>query len=283
MTRASLVLIILVLVAIGGCADASVPATVPDAQGPSTFEAGADPNVAGTISVLVMDESLLPISGATVGLRGLDAVLTTTEVGRVEFHGLQPGDYVVEVQALGFQPVARRTTVGAGALVEESITLKQVALDVPFHRLSVFRGMISCGASLVVTALSLNCTGNERMRFDFPVDGNLRSMVDEAVWTKNNALGADRLRLWLAQNDTTVATISFECSYVVAHGSSPIALAFHGSFGCNTAEGGLMTSWLRTPLEVGALAVIVEQPFMMYVTEFYGEPAPDGYAARPDT
>lgn len=275
-------------VLVAGCAgpEAAAPAAAsPGVSGPSAFT-GQDLE-GGALLVTVVDDSLTPIAEALVAVRGLDAVLQSDASGQALFQNLAPGDYKVEAQRLGYQPAVASATVEAGATTEVSLVLEPLPVLEPYTRFRLFRGMMSCGASLVVTSVSYNCTGNERIRFDFRVNHDLLSIVDEAEWKKNNVLGADRLRLWLAQNETTVATISFQCSYAVVHGSSPIYVNFNGPFQCLNRNdpvngGGLMTSWLRTPLELGAFAVIVEQPFTMYVTEFYGERAPEDYSARPD-
>lgn len=276
-----------VVAALAGCSGAapSAPAGAAEPGDPSSFSGGAADG--GTLLVTVVDDSLEPLSNATVAIRGLDAVLESDEAGHALFEGLAPGEYLVEAQRLGYRPALVSASVEADATTEVSIALEPLPASGPYTRFHLFRGMMSCGASLVVTSISYNCTGNERIRFDFRVQHDLLSIVDEAEWKKNNALGADRLRLWLAQNETTVATISFQCSYAVVHGSSPIYINFNGPFQCLNRNdpvngGGLMTSWLRTPLEVGAVAVIIEQPFLMYVTEFYGERAPPEFSARPD-
>ena len=67
----------------------------------------------GGIRGIVVDQAVVPVPGATVTISG-GATTTSDDLGLFNFTGLEPGDYIVTGEKLGFAGAQTTTTVVAG-------------------------------------------------------------------------------------------------------------------------------------------------------------------------
>ena len=93
--------------------------------------AGAQsPRGYGLIDGLVTDQSLAPLSDATVSILGSSVKVATGHSGRFQVVQLPAGRYVLMIRRLGYYPVSALVEVAAGDTARMSLTLEHVvALD----------------------------------------------------------------------------------------------------------------------------------------------------------
>lgn len=289
---------------LSGCTggDAAGPAAEPAPQtvsvvGPADSGSLED---AGSIEGLVVDESVAPIAGATVGIDGFPQTATSGPDGAFAFNGVPGGTYTVFAAALGFGSAGKSVEVRVGEISTVTFTLTSIAIEnATYTELTVFNGFIPCGFGLIAVTLSAACpTGSSfTPGTDTEVLTSVVTIFDELVWTQNSAASATRLYMDAGYDQTCNP-----CSYAERYGRapsgpSPLLLRMDGPFkGISDAEDqdemyevhhqvwvpGNDGSTQGQP--VGGLPVVViEQSFTLYTTLFYGEPAPETFpGSRPD-
>ncbi|HEX9815977.1 MAG TPA: carboxypeptidase-like regulatory domain-containing protein [Candidatus Thermoplasmatota archaeon] len=140
-------ILITALTFLAGCTSATGSDTTPG--GPAAVEPSAEPAVAsdttGAIAGLVVDDSLLPIAGALVGIQDQTLTATTDVGGSFTFNALPPGRYVVLANALGYQAASKAADVAAGEVVNARLVLSPLPTAVPFPETLQFNGLIECG------------------------------------------------------------------------------------------------------------------------------------------
>lgn len=87
----------------------------------------------GAITGVVQNEELLPIEGAVVGTKEGDLEATTDADGFYAISNVEPGEYSLFVQAIGYESTVANVEVVAGSAVEANFQLSQVASDEPYH------------------------------------------------------------------------------------------------------------------------------------------------------
>lgn len=278
---------------LSGCAGGSAAPEGAAPEATSVVEASAQEfgGDTGTLEVLVVDDSVQPISGATVGIEGIAQTATTNEAGLATFRGLPAGPHKLFAAALGYESVGRSVTVTANEVQSETLTLVAIAaVDAVYTELFIFKGFMPCGFGLVVVTVTASCpTGSQyRVVTDTVVTSGILTFFDEVVWQQASALSAERLRLATGKNETC-NPCSFQQSYGGATSVSPLIYRRDAEFkGINDAEDPEEELKIRHRIWVpgsnnGLPIVVIEQGFEIYSTIFYGEPAPDTFpGSRPD-
>lgn len=103
----------------------------------------------GGIRGIVVDQSVVPVAGATVTLAG-GQTAKSGEDGQFNFTGLAPGDYFLSVSKLGFLPVQQSTTVEAGVANPPivKILLERLSTAQPYVDFYKLDGFYECGFAL---------------------------------------------------------------------------------------------------------------------------------------
>ncbi len=302
-------LLLAIALLLSGCTggDAAGPAAEPAQQtvsiaGPADSGSLED---GGSIEGLVVDESVAPIAGATIGIDGFPETALSGPDGAFAFNGVPGGTHTVFAAALGFGSAGKSVEVRVGEISTVTFTLASMAIEnATYTELTVFNGFIPCGFGLVAVTVSAACPTGSSFTPGTDTEDVLTSVLtifDELVWTQNSAASATRLYMDAGYDQTCNP-----CSYAERYGrspagTSPIVLRMDGPFkGISDAEdqdavyevhhqvwvpgNDGSTSGTDPTGEIDGLPVIVvEQSFTLYTTLFYGEPAPENFpGSRPD-
>ncbi|HVT38714.1 MAG TPA: TonB-dependent receptor [Gemmatimonadaceae bacterium] len=81
---------------------------------------------AGTIDGVVSDTTLAPLAEATVSILGSDIRIVTGTSGRFRMVRIPPGQYIVLVRRLGFEPTSARLQVAEAETLRVSFSLERV-------------------------------------------------------------------------------------------------------------------------------------------------------------
>lgn len=182
-------LVVLALV-VAGCTS---PPPVADPSGPPPISAER-----GAVEGLVTSNDLEPIQGAQVALQGLSRSPVVTDAnGHFLIGDLAPDDYVVFVNALGYQALARPIEVLAGEVSEIRFSLAPVASDAASSSLDIKRGFISCGSGAGAQGAGFTQVGcgaqdpNQKFLFNYSVGPGLSGILFEMAWKPSQALSKD--------------------------------------------------------------------------------------------
>lgn len=258
----------------------------------------ADPgDETGVLSVLVTDDSLAPLEGASVALPDSNSEATTDIGGRASFADLPPGTYTLFVQKLGYESAGRKVEIVAGQTLEISVPLVPVSLVVAYHQTLIFRGHISCGAGLIVVRLITVCGTTGSPAGNITVDPNhkdefrqtgvpeLQMIVGELVWSSTAALTAKEFTLGLYQNWRCTPFCSSDNNYGSATGKSPVVHRAEGPFAGLKKGPATISHIVGLPgqsAEPPFVIFVVQQDYWIYSTHFFGDPAPEAFTASPD-
>lgn len=292
-TRGLLVIVLLVpAVALAGCVGSETEAL----GGPGAESAAAD-SESGVVRGIVTTDEQSPLEGALVALVEVGLENRTDESGLFVLRGVAPGDYTLAVQKLGFESAASRVQVEAGQTVERSITLAAIQVADPFHETLIFEGHMTCGMGLIVVTIVTGCgtTGtpvgnvtvdpNEKNIFDQVAQPGLLSVVGELVWTQAAAVAATELELDLYSGWTCTPFCSVDEDYGGTQGPSPVVLVVTDEFDDIEEEPITIQHVVSVDSQEDDppfVIIVLQQDFTLYSTHFFGEPAPEGFAARPD-
>ncbi|HLE47727.1 MAG TPA: carboxypeptidase regulatory-like domain-containing protein, partial [Candidatus Thermoplasmatota archaeon] len=144
--RALALFAVLLTAAFAGCSGKGGGPT--ESDGPSsTIVAGLEPvEDAGSISGLVIDDSQLPIVGASAAILELSLEATTDEGGRFLIGNLAPATYTVAVGKLGYSQAVKKVVVGPSEAVEKTFILEAVAVEEAGSQIfGPYTGFLVCG------------------------------------------------------------------------------------------------------------------------------------------
>ncbi|MGB0652664.1 MAG: carboxypeptidase-like regulatory domain-containing protein [Thermoplasmatota archaeon] len=265
MQKASWTVALLMAALLAGCADEPAPAEDEGALRVAEVKATKQ---AGAIGGVVVDDTIRPVVGATVTLRGATIANLTTQtdaVGQFAYEDLEPGTYFLDVQAEGHFRAQSSVTVAAGQVASAKVLLEVDRTPQPYHETFDFNGILVVsdwyGTYLLTTAL-----GNTALcecEFHFEPGPVVTDIIVEAVWES---------RLGIPDHQLYFELETVEPSEGVAEYSTSPALLRHprGAFDADAEE-----FLVRVSSDVGA---DVDQPFELFVTLFHNGPAPRGWS-----
>ncbi|HEX9815571.1 MAG TPA: carboxypeptidase-like regulatory domain-containing protein [Candidatus Thermoplasmatota archaeon] len=298
MAGKSLLVLVVVTVALAGCAKGAAEGTT--AEGPvSVISGGAEPiHDAGLIKGVVTDDSVVPLAGAVVGLVEVEGIATTGESGEFSFENLAPGVYTLNAARLGFASVASRVEVVAGQETNVHLVLRTIAIVESYLESIEFRMFMACGGGLVGVTFTGGCPAALFPTHDVTADHNvtgpaiaLRSLVAELIWQQTSALSSKELRLTGGINESSGSLPSFEERYYNVQGPSPVYARedadeedpFDGLDETNERYYIRHRVWVPFSSADPPIVILVfEQPMTIWSTLFYGEEAPENFSALPD-
>ncbi len=297
---ASLAGALLAIVALAGCSeDGSDASDLSDSSGASESS-----RPSGRISGVVLNDEALPVAGAEVAIDVLGLSTLTDADGLFALDRVPTGQYVVEVQAIGYVPALRTVSLTeAEGLADVEVRLEAEPDPVTPHKdVYIENGFISCSLTIpsaYETYYTQPCgwDSHNAPAYVFPVNVNagLVSVVLELEWTPTTGLNGQVLRQALWKNvvctELRCEPTSFDSDvFGETQGESPLK-AVYGSQaaplrkGLNLKEPDTLVSMALVKNPDAATSdptpgIVIQQPFTHYVTVFYNsEPAPD-YTAR---
>ncbi len=139
--------IALFVVSLAGCADSAVP-TTDHGENYDDFELEATEDT-GVIRGVVVDESIVPIAGASIVIESVGLEATTNAEGLFGFKDLDPGFYTLSVDAEGYQAVQTQANVEAGVSDPPAVRVSLLLdpSELPFANPLQFNGYLDCSFS----------------------------------------------------------------------------------------------------------------------------------------
>lgn len=291
-----------VLLLLAGCAD------VDETPRATEIIAKADEET-GAIKGVVLDESLLPVNAALVGLDEGNATLTDAN-GAFAYSHVPPGQHRVSVQGVSIEPKSVMVDVQAGQVSEVTVTVAILPAQTPYHETVTQDGITFCGTSFrqpgqaqpaylqICGALFYaGLTDYDRFRLDWQIAmPGLTGLWGESVWQRNSAASGGYNVLWdvfanggniydIGQNGSGHSPIQVRIeratidAQVEAHGDDECKAdaechiaSFHANFGETLG-----------PAAPADAAVSVMQRYSVYLTKFYHGELPSIFTALADS
>ncbi len=159
---------------------------------------------AGVIAGVLVNEEILPITQAQVGLLGTNLTATTNDVGAFTLDNVPPGDQTLSFEAPGYAPKKVTLRVEPGAVTHTKVTLRAIASNKPylletyeFAAFSYYAYNITNPTTGESLAWESYQVGNIRDQFRFRFDRTWTNLFLELDWTPSTPL-ADQMSLRVA-------------------------------------------------------------------------------------
>jgi hypothetical protein len=290
---ASKISIVAVFLLLSGCAAATPEESVASTSnagtgGPAAPAGEATSDEPGSISGLVATDEQMPIPGADVAIQAGAATKTDGE-GKFALTGLEPGDYDVFVEALGYESAAKKISVAAGETTDVTFLLAAITLNVGRQFSYIGNGMIDFAYSNPGVYGNRNDTGTRYQDMYFPMDPDATAAIVGSVWESSAPLTAKWMlgNLWVStKNCEDVCDKVNETTQ-----GSPIVLAVDDLAERVEGKSGYQINPYMTPRSCPATQCTTEpdkwvqfayqQKFTTYVTVFYSMPRPLDYSPLP--
>lgn len=269
----------------GPGSDAGTPAAdgeAPDAPSPA---ASATPDdMAGSVTGLVLNEEELPVVGVQVSVVETRATTTSDALGKFTFNHLEPGEYRLVFERVGYEDAAKAATVAAGQIFEVTVRLVpiQVAIE-PYHQSLVVTAHIKAQYVFVGTLAGVyNETGAasqtcDPCQFTLPYDEGLREAVVEGIWERPAEVpGVNEqvyLQYYVGGTDETAKGTAAHTGYL----GNREKVTFTGS-SVETLQGHREADLY---VHGGFFSVSVDHKPDIWTTFAYGATLPDSFTALP--
>jgi hypothetical protein len=166
----------------------------------------------GEIRGIVLDEGLLPVSGAQVLLVALNRSTITGTTGSFFFDEVPVGEQILAVTVPGYETVSIRVAVSIDETSQVDVTLKRAATEAAYHVVQIGRGLFGCGATYRQGIMTPNgaffgiagCTAGASVGLDdFIWDSKLSDSITvwrgasfETLWKSTQAFGNGMVQDW---------------------------------------------------------------------------------------
>lgn len=295
-------LILVSAILLSGCVGSGAePQEGSQSPAPSVAPPGGFDENTGAVRGLVTDPELVPLVDVEVALIEAELQTRTALDGSFSFGMVPPGEYTLAAAKLGYEANSKRVSVRAG---EETSGISIVLAPLPVVEAHIvqyqFKGFIACSVGYA-GILSEEC--GEGLQTDFGTYGkNPNNKID---WKFNISTIENLETIFLELDWKPASAAAQQLAFNVAHGfkctpGCGAVKTFCGAFQnygrpvqkC-AIEGsglGIKDPEKQLPFDITARAwaapveetefpnIVVEQPFEMYRTEFFGEPMPEGYS-----
>lgn len=250
MVRAILALLLVGLLA--GCTDDGGPAS----EGPQAADVAPPKSGLGSISGVVVDQSITPIAEATITIVGLGTTTETNDDGQFKFEDLEPGTYFLQADAVGFNATQTSVDVLADQVAKPKMALQAVQSKDPYY-VTVQRNTFNI---MSVPVLIVYYTGET-----IDIDGPFVDLTVEGVWRGDVLVSLEP--------DQTISTC------VATDGLSQCILTaqefWHVFSGENVKKGASALEWNSKP---GFDTVSFQAEGELFFTTWYHAPSPDGWS-----
>lgn len=277
---AALPVVLLLAAALAGCFDGEdpEPAANPSATTPVTKE----PLLTGR----VLTADYLPIPNATVRLQNPAQETTTGPDGAYAFHDVPPGERIVTAGASGYDHLSQRVVLSLGSTAELDFLLEASGADLAYNETIPWDGFVSCMAAYGPNpedADHMDCGGwddtDDRAR-TFKIEPAARHVIVEMDWEETTHL-SEHMMVLLSNPDT-------QTPLGQGAGAAPVKIVIPVDATVRNFDAGgpLHVEVRPAPSLTGPEAGIdggaaIQQPFSVYVTVFYHQPAPAEFTATP--
>lgn len=241
----------------------------------------------GIIRGVAVDQSIRPLAGVVIAAASgeLRTEMISDDTGFFGMDGLQPGVWFLSASKVGFDPIQQSADVVAGeadpAIVRVMLT-ENYALR-PYSETYVWSGFLQCSAGVPVVEASVNpcfvlSYADESLSsnvWNRSINPNPQTVQAEMVWKPATAVGSS-FRLLAFVPSENVEDLQPD-DYAVAQSGSPLVLRVGAELLDNKSVG--MDNELSFRVFPGQdqPTAFANQAFEVYITVFYGAPAPEGW------
>jgi hypothetical protein len=254
---------------------------------------------AGAVQGAVLTDEGLPIGGAQVALLTGDASTTTAADGTYVLGDLAPGRVQLQVQKIGFEANVVPVEIVAGQVTRTDVVLAPVAVVEARHVTVIWRGFMACSISNELF-LSEECgegvgtpvgtfgkDPNNKIDYDFDLMEQPQTLLTETTWEPASTF-AGAMYVTIVKNLRCEPVCESDKTYETVEGPSPVRVIVDGdSFPDDAGEYPLNTTvrhWAGRSDMAAGMSIILEQPFEVYKTEFFGTPIPsEDWSALPES
>lgn len=238
----------------------------------------------GSIAGIVADAESLPLGGVSVSILETLAATKTDKEGRFTFNGVQPGEYRLVFDRIGYEQAAKRVTVAAGQVAEVSVALQPLAItSEPYHASVVNTAHIHFSWVFFQDAIDLvnhTATNNatcDPCQFVIFIEPGPEDAVTETVWeASGNAYVNSEVWLYV-KTDWTTGNFGDGTSLVATYFSNRESHRWG-----DTASGSLKnTTALLVDVYGGFAGVNLDHKLDIWNSFGYAGELPDGFTALP--
>lgn len=315
---------LLVFVAFAGCSGDDPPG--PEGSSDSVAPSPTNDENTASIDGLVLDEELVVIAGATIGIRLAGAGGPYEETrsdadGRFSYSFLAPGTYEILVKKFGYLDAKEERALEANQLpYTVSITLVANVGIQPHKVLLSDRGIFGCGfytrgpvfgflwlaACGVAGLVPVDLSAYDRFLIIWNIENQpvqaLNASVFEMNWESTQTAGRGLTMTWEKNGCSNAGNgAGSAATFSEIGGSAPLreyvtteqmqAVVNYGGCGASVCSGMICSIQSRVapysdtlgssaPVDVG---VTFQQPYDIYLSLFYNEPAPLDFTQLPPT
>lgn len=227
----------------------------------------------GSISGVVVDETISPIAGAVVQIDRVPGNITTDDNGVFRATDLEPGLYVVRAEGEGFLQVQTTAEVVADGVAKVKVVLPRDDSPQPSHNTLVYDWYDSVGQPLVDFAWDLLRPGGapalcDQCEWTFESNGAAQSFVIEAFWEDTVTPPHQDARFYVTIEPTEDSS-DYESEYC----THPCYYRIDDNRWPNAREFFIMLAYEES-------WIAVEQKAEVFITMFYVEGAPEGWSIQ---
>ncbi len=212
-----LVWLLVVATVLAGCASSPAAPVVDD------FELGEDlvaTKDTGVVRGVVVDNTIVPVEGVLVTLKGTGLNATTNAAGAFGFSNIDPGNYFLEATKAGFQSAQSNVEVKAAVDTPPvvRIVIEADPSTAPFVIPMTFKGHMGCSLSYIALCglPVISEASEDAFLATFPFDSTPQWINLESVWEGTQPTG-DQMNLNMGATPAGPAT-----TFATAQGPSPL-------------------------------------------------------------
>lgn len=276
----------------------------------------------GSIHGIVVDDSLLPVSGAIVTLVADGRATKTNSDGVFAITLVPVGEQRLLVEALGYGSIAANIQISAEQTTHVDLTMSRVATAEAYHVAKIGRGLFGCGETYrqglwtvsgvpylggaffgISACPNLSGDPDQDITWNTELSDNItlwRGAAFETEWRSTQAFGNGMVQDWAV----TGCANNRNATFTRDTGPSPLREVLNafqldyrlndlpnsscnGDERCNLEGCEIMNRMFSWPSTFGQdslfdIGITIQQTFTTYLTEFYRAEPPHGYSALPD-
>ncbi len=289
------IVVVFGLAALAGCIGGD------DAEGQQatpTPTAQVTEDTGGIEGVVTTDEGL-PIAGASVGVPELDAEAITGADGTYALSDLAPGSYQIFIQKIGYESLGKGIDVRPGEVTRVDVQLAPQPVAEPRQSTVIWNGYMKCSIATQLF-LSEECgegvgtpvgtfgkDPNNKIDWHFEQLEQPATLLTETWWEPASDF-ANRMNVLVVTNLVCDPVCGWDAEYGRSDSPSPVRVVMDDGDFPDEPDAYPLAMTVRHWADAGDedLVIVLEQPFEVYKTEFFGVPMedvnPDYTALPPD-
>ncbi len=270
-----------IILMLAGCSDAPKPvAQVEVPPGEALVEG------------VVVDSAIRPVPGATVVAVGTDAKATTDDQGEFAL-SLPVGAAVLEATHPSFAAARAEVDVRPAMVGKVVLTFQFSAETAPYSTLVKYDGFVvcslgisvifseECGEGVGTPAGRVGKQANNAIRYDFqPESPSVKTIVLDMAWEPTSDAGREMLLLFNTGWTCEPACGGDAVGAGSMQGPSPQSMRVDEADLAPHLEdpATVFTTYALARNDATQVNALLNQPFQLFVSLFYREPAPEGYS-----